>query len=168
MIRDAKSLKPQREIGPKDVVGVVITFAADTRWRGMEGINMKLSRKYSLVLGLAAVLSQACGGDTSPTGGGGGNSGSPGATGAGGSQSAAGTSTCTPTKCAADPQFKAHSQAYCDAFEAGPCGAEFKAQYTCSLAHDKCNSSNSQDYDVVRAACMAEFAALDKCNGNSS
>jgi hypothetical protein len=45
-----------------------------------------------------------------------------------------------------------------------PCAAEYAAKNKCSLAHDKCNSSdNSQDFTAVMAACKAELDAWEAC-----
>jgi hypothetical protein len=122
---------------------------------------MKFSRRYSLVLGLAAALAQGCGGDSTGTGPGGNNNGG---SGSGGSGTAAGLSSCNPTKCTGDPQYNIYSQAACDAAEKAACGAEFKAKNECSLANDKCNSTNGQDHSAVKAACAKEFDAWEKCN----
>ena len=130
-------------------------------------IRMKLSRTFSVVLGLAAALSQGCGGDSSsgPSGGSGGSGGGD----PGNSNTASGPSSCSPTHCTNDPQYSVFSEDYCALMKMdadgkdAQCGKEFLAKNTCSLAHDKCNASNGQDYDVVMAACMAEFTAWQNC-----
>ena len=121
---------------------------------------MKFSRRYSLVLGLAAALAQGCGGDSTGTPGGGNNNGG---SGSGGSGNTA-LSSCNPTNCMNDAQYNIYSQAACDTAEAGKCGAAFKAKNACSIKNDKCNPNGGQDHSAVKAACAAEFDAWEKCN----
>lgn len=122
--------------------------------------KMKLSRMFTLVLGLAAALSQGCGSDASSSGGG---SGGAGAMGSGGASSGA-PSSCTPTKCTKDPDYSMFPQPYCDAIAASKCGAQNKAMVDCSLAHDSCLPDGNQDFAKVEAACQSQFAALDACS----
>src|SRR5882672_5316812 len=114
MIQDAKiprSAAQDRPEGPRwPCVNVRGRHAVEGNG---EGTKMKLSRRYSLVLGLAAALSQGCGGDSAGTGPGGNNTGG---SGSGGSGNAA-PGSCTPTKCTGDPQYSVWTQDACDAAE---------------------------------------------------
>jgi hypothetical protein len=126
-------------------------------------VKMKLSRMFSLVLGLAGLLSQACGGDNSGPGGGTGGMGAGAAPGSGGATSSGTPSTCTPTRCKNDPDYSTNPQEYCDIQEQGPCGAPFKAFVACSLAHDTCLPDGNQDYTKIQASCSAENSAASMC-----
>jgi hypothetical protein len=123
---------------------------------------MKFSRRYSLVLGLAAALAQGCGGDSTGTEPGANNNGGAGSGGSG----SAGPSSCAPTKCTGDPQYGIFTEDFCKTLDTTKCGAETKAKNACSLMNDKCNSANSQDHSAVKAACATEFDAWEKCNAS--
>ena len=88
-------------------------------------VKMKLSGMFTLVLGLAAALSQGCGSDSN------GNSDG---TGSGGSGNANGMTSCDYTKCTGDPSYGLFSQEACDALMKAPCAAEYAAKNKCSLA----------------------------------
>lgn len=120
---------------------------------------MKQFRVISLVLGLAAALSQGCGGDSTDKGPGGGT-GATAAMGSGGGTSS-GPASCTSTRCMMDPDYS-RSQAYCDGIER-ICGAESKAEVACALANDTCKADGNQDYAKVQAACGMQIDALAAC-----
>jgi hypothetical protein len=74
-------------------------------------VKMKLSRMFTLVLGLTAALSQGCGSDSN------GNSNG---SGSGGSGNASGMTSCDYTKCTGDPSYGLFSQEACDALMKAP------------------------------------------------
>ena len=126
-------------------------------------VNMKLSRAFSIGLGLVALLSQACGSDSSPKGPGGGGDMSAGST--GGGSSSGGPSTCTSTRCKNDFNYTIYPQAYCDAFDKTMCAAQMKAEVACALANEgPCTADGMQDYAKVQAACQKEIDALTTCS----